>query len=80
MSTRATAGFNVFIERSVVRVVPHIVADRLTATEPARPYVANDSQAGVPDLAITFKRPDLVDWMYLILAGRCPDAQAAQAR
>ncbi|MFL9998923.1 lipopolysaccharide kinase InaA family protein [Paraburkholderia sediminicola] len=34
MSTRATAGFNVFIELSVVHIVPHIIADRLTATEP----------------------------------------------
>ena len=34
LSTRATAGFNVFIELSVVHFVPHMIADRLTATEP----------------------------------------------
>jgi hypothetical protein len=30
----ATAGFNVFIELSVVHLVPHIMADRVIATEP----------------------------------------------
>jgi hypothetical protein len=34
LSTRATARFNVLIELSVVHLVPHIIADRLTATEP----------------------------------------------
>jgi hypothetical protein len=34
LSTRATAGFNVFIELSVVHVVPHMIADCLAATEP----------------------------------------------
>jgi hypothetical protein len=34
LSARAAAGFNVFIELSVIRVVPHIMAERLTATEP----------------------------------------------
>ena len=35
-STRATAGFNVFIELSVVYVAPNIIADRLAATEPRK--------------------------------------------
>lgn len=30
----ATGGFSVFVELSVVHVVPHMIADRLTATEP----------------------------------------------
>ncbi|MFL9966668.1 hypothetical protein PQR02_38060 [Paraburkholderia sediminicola] len=33
MSTRATGGFNVVIKLSAVHVVPHIIADRLIATE-----------------------------------------------
>jgi hypothetical protein len=36
LSTQATAGFSVFIKLSVVHVVPHIIAHRLIATEPAR--------------------------------------------
>jgi len=34
LASQLQPGFNVFIELSVVRVVPHIIADRVTATEP----------------------------------------------
>jgi hypothetical protein len=39
LSTRATAGFDVFIVLLVVHVVPNIIADRFTTTEPALLFV-----------------------------------------
>jgi len=49
LSTRATAGFNVFIELSVVHVVPHMIADRLTATEPAHESLPGTVTRFMPD-------------------------------
>ena len=36
MSTRATAGFSVFIKLSVVHLGPYIIADRVIATDPPK--------------------------------------------
>ncbi|SIT43697.1 hypothetical protein BN2475_450009 [Paraburkholderia ribeironis] len=51
MSTRVTVGINVFITLSIVRVVCHLIADRLTATEPDHRYIKSRT-----DVTLGFKR------------------------
>jgi hypothetical protein len=56
LSTRPTAGFNVFFELSVVHVIPRIIAVRFIATEPK--YVPSTLRAFIDFLVAHFDGTD----------------------